>query len=91
MLLSGLSDSIFSVLLTAVARVSLESAEQVDLERVLGGALGPVVVHHHQALSVVLDRRHEPLYGLLLPLPAGTVGEDPVEAALLGEGRVLHL
>ena len=60
--------------LTTVVGEPLEPAEQVDLERVLGSALGLVVVHHHQALAVVLDRRHEPIDGRLRPLPVRTVG-----------------
>ena len=85
------TSSLSYVSLTAVIREALESAEQVHLERVLGSAFGLVVVHHHQALSVVLDRRDEPIYGLLLPLSVRTVGQDPVEAAFFGEGRIFRL
>ena len=78
--------------LTAVVRVFLESAEQVNLERVLGGALiGLVVVHHHQALPVVVDRLDESVDGLRLPLAIGTIWHDAVQAALLGEGRIFLL
>ena len=78
--------------LTAVVRVFLESAEQVNLERVLGGALiGLVVVHHHQAFPVVVDRLDESVDGLRLPLAIGPIWHDAVQAALLGEGRIFLL
>ena len=78
--------------LTAVARILLEAAKQVNLERVLGGALlGLVVVHHHQALPVVVDRVDESVDGLRLPLAVGTIWHDAVQAAFFGEGRILLL
>ena len=82
----------YNVLLTAVVRVFLEAAEQVNLEWVLGGALiGLVVVHHHQALPVVVDRVDESVDGLWLPLPIGTIWYDTVQAAFFGEWRILRL